>query len=80
MPHLRLVHDEPETEPPATFHIRDWRALAPAEAPVDAIQQVEEAFGRAQRSLDLLSRQLDEAESLPFPRRTDPDDDGPRAA
>lgn len=78
MPHLRLVLDEPETEPPATFHIRDWRA--PADAPLDVIQQVEQAFGRAQQSLDLLSQQLDEAESLPFPRRSSPDDDGPWAA
>lgn len=78
MPNLRLVFDEPEIEPPATFQIHDWRA--PADGPTDVIQQVEEAFDRAQRGLDLLSQQLDEAESLPFPRRPDPDDDGPWAA
>jgi hypothetical protein len=80
MPHLKLVHDEPETEPPATFQIRDWRSLCETDAPMDAIEQVEQAFNRAQQSLDLLSQQLDEAESLPFPGRTDPDDNGPWAA
>ena len=75
-PHLRLVLDEPETEPPAPFPIREWRR---ADGALDAIEAVESAFDRAQRALDSLSDQLDEAEPLPFPGRTD-DDDGPWAA
>ncbi|MCC5823979.1 MAG: hypothetical protein LAT64_13625 [Phycisphaerales bacterium] len=75
-PHLRLTIDEPETEPPAPFPIREWRR---SEEALDAIEAVEHAFDRAQRALDRLSEQLDEAEPLPFPGRMD-DDDGPWAA
>lgn len=76
-PHLRLAIDEPEIEPPAPFPIREWRR---SEDTLDAIEAVENAFVRAQRALDSLSDQLDEAEPLPFPGRMDNDDDGPWAA
>lgn len=79
MPHLRLVRDEPETEPPAPFVIRDWRQAAPV-GTLDVIAEVEQAFGRVQRSIDSLNEQLDEADPFPFPGRINTDDDGPWAA
>lgn len=79
MPHLRLVVDEPEIDPPAPLPIRDWRRTDTTDT-LDVIVQVEQAFGRVQRSIDSLSDQLDSMEPLPFPRRTDGDDDGPWAA
>lgn len=79
MPHLRLVIDEPEIDPPAPLPIRDWRRTDTTGV-VDVIDQVEQAFGRVQQSIDSLSEQLDDLEPLPFPRRKDHDDDGPWAA
>lgn len=73
MTHLRLVLDEPETDPPAPFPIRDWRQ------PLDVIAEVEQAFGRVQAALDTLGAQLDDADPFPFPSRG-PTDDGPWAA
>lgn len=80
MPHLRLVLDEPETDPPAPFRIRDWRPAADRSAGVlDAVTQVEQAFARVEQGLQSLSDQLDAMEPFPFPKRTD-NDDGPWAA
>lgn len=79
MPHLRLVVDEPETDPPAPLPIRDWRRPETDDA-VDSIAEVEKALGRVQRAFDALNDQMDELDPLPFPRRRDPEDDGPWAA
>jgi hypothetical protein len=79
MPHLRLVIDEPEVDPPAPFLIRDWRPAAEPAEGLDAVAEVEMALGRMQRTLDRLSDEVDGACSFPFPGRHD-DDDGPRAA
>jgi hypothetical protein len=82
MPHLRLVTDEPEIDPPAPLPIRNWR---PAEAttlstPLDVVAEVEQSFARGQQIIERLSSELDSLEPLPFPRRRDFDDDGPWAA
>lgn len=78
MPHLRLVLDEPETDPPAPFPIRDWRNDR-ITAPLDAVTQVEQAFARVEKGLQSLSNQIDTMEPFPFPKRSD-NDDGPWAA
>jgi hypothetical protein len=78
MPHLRLVFDEPETDPPAPFPIRDWRNDR-ITAPLDAVTQVEQAFARVEQGLQSLSTQLDDLNPFPFPKRPDPDN-GPFAA
>ena len=82
MPHLRLVTDEPEIDPPAPLPIRNWRPAEPASlpAPLDAVAEVERSFARAQEIIDRLNNELDSLDPLPFPRRKDSDDDGPWAA
>lgn len=80
MPHLRLVLDEPEIDPPAPFSIRDWRPAADRSPGVlDAVTQVEQAFARVEQGIQSLSTQLDSMAPFPFPRRPD-NDDGPFAA
>ncbi|MEM9372396.1 MAG: hypothetical protein AAGA55_02020 [Planctomycetota bacterium] len=83
MPHLRLVTDEPETDPPAPLPIDAWRtpgraASESTESLRDPIADVQHALERVQTGLDRLSTELDAAEPFPFPRRDD--DDGPFAA
>ncbi len=82
MPHLRLVTDEPEIDPPAPLPIRNWRPAEPALLPttLDAVVEVERSFARAQEIIDRLSNELDSLDPFPFPRRKDSDDDGPWAA
>lgn len=79
MPFLRLVLDEPETDPPAPFSIRDWRPAERPDAVLDAVTQVEQAFARVEQGLQSLSTQLDAMAPFPFPKRPD-NDDGPWAA
>lgn len=78
MPHLRLVFDEPEIDPPAPFPIRDWRNDRTT-TPIDAVTQVEQAFARVEQGIQSLSTQLDSMAPFPFPKRND-NDDGPFAA
>jgi len=82
MPHLRLVTDEPEVDPPAPLPIDSWRRANGDETDSlsDPIADVERAMSRMQAGLDSLSTQLDDAEPLPFPPGRHDDDDGPWAA
>lgn len=82
MPFLKLVTDEPETDPPAPLSIQDWRR-SHSEDTIDAIAQVEQALERSQASLDTLTSLIDEESKgpIPFPGRGfNDDDDGPWAA
>lgn len=81
MPHLRLVTDEPEIDPPAPLPIDAWRTPGRSGTGevLDSIAEVEQALGRVQSGLDSLSAQVDAAEPFPFPGRND-GDDGPYAA
>ncbi len=80
MPHLRLVLDEPEIDPPAPFLIRDWRAKSErTTGTLDAVAEVEKAFARVEWGLERLASQLDDADPFPFPSHND-DGPPPRAA
>jgi hypothetical protein len=82
MPHLRLVTDEPEIDPPAPLPISSWRAhTSTANDPtIDTIADVERAMSRLQAGIDSLNAQLDDADPFPFPGRNGGNDDGPYAA
>ncbi len=80
MPHLRLVLDEPETDPPAPFLIREWRAEAErAVGTLDAVAEVEKAFARVEQGLERLTNELGTTGPIPFPPFVERDD-GPWAA
>lgn len=77
MPFLRLVTDEPESDPPAPLSILEWRRAHPSD--IDPIAEVERALERSQAALSQLTALVEEDGKgpIPFPGRDTPDDDGP---